>query len=65
MLEAQTKTLFKKGDWILIPPYEGEAIAPNVLIETANSDVYQLYNLKEDIGEQHNLAVEMPEKLQK
>jgi hypothetical protein len=35
-----------------------------VNIELGNSDEYQLYNLNEDIGQQHNLAPEQPDKLE-
>ncbi|MQY80245.1 MAG: sulfatase-like hydrolase/transferase [Bacteroidetes bacterium] len=64
VLEATTRTAFRKGDWILIPPYAGPAINTFVNIELGNSDVYQLYNLKEDIGQQKNLAETNPDKLQ-
>ena len=53
-----------KGDWILIPPYTGPAVAKEVNIELGNSSDYQLYNLKEDLSQQHNLAESNPEKLQ-
>jgi len=56
ILEATTRTALRKGDWVLIPPYIGPAIAKNVNIELGNSTEYQLYNLKEDLGEQNNLA---------
>ena len=64
VLEAGRKTLLKKGDWVLIPPHKGSAFYSKVRIESGNSEEYQLYNLKEDIGQEHNLASEMPEKLQ-
>ena len=35
-----------------------------VNIELGNSDEYQLYNLKDDIGEQNNLADSNKEKLE-
>ncbi|MEN8203611.1 MAG: arylsulfatase [Bacteroidota bacterium] len=56
ILEASTRTAFRKGDWVMIPPYKGPAINTQVNIELGNSAEYQLYNLKEDLGEQHNLA---------
>lgn len=63
ILEATTRTALRKGDWILIPPYKGPAFNPNVNIESGNSDHYQLYYLKDDIGEQNNLAESNNEKL--
>ncbi len=47
-------TSVRKGDWKLIRVYgEGENC----------NDGYELYNLKEDIGEANNLATKMPEKV--
>jgi arylsulfatase A-like enzyme len=64
ILEASTKTAYRKGDWVMIPPYNGAAISKSVNIELGNSKTHQLYNLREDIGQQQNLAVSNPEKLQ-
>jgi arylsulfatase A-like enzyme len=63
ILEATSRTCLRKGDWLMIPPYPGEAIKELVNIEMGNSSEYQLYNLKEDIGQQNNLAKTNPEKL--
>lgn len=63
VLEANTRTAFRKGDWVMIPPYKGPAKNENVNIELGNSESYQLYNLKEDIGQQDNLAETHKEKL--
>lgn len=65
VLEATSKTAFRKGDWAMIPPYKGPAVNGEVTIETGNSKEYQLYNLKEDIGQEHNLAKSNPKKLKK
>ena len=64
IIEATTRTAFRQGDWILIPPYKGPAINKIKNIETGNSKEFQLYNLKEDIGQKNNLAKANPEKLQ-
>ena len=58
--EANTKTAFRKGDWLMIPPYPGDAILEEVNIELGNSKDYQLYNLKNDIGQKNNLATSQP-----
>ncbi len=63
ILEASSKTAFRKGDWAMIPPYKGFAVYKEVNIEVGNSKDYQLYNLKEDIGQKHNLALSNPKKL--
>ncbi len=63
IIEANTRTALRKGNWVMIPPYDGNPVAKLVNIELGNSDKYQLYNLVEDIGEQNNLAKSNPEKL--
>ena len=63
ILEATTRTALRKGDWVMIPPYEGKAIEETVNIEVGNSKTYQLYNLKKDKGQQNNLATTHKEKL--
>lgn len=63
VIEATSRTALRKGDWIMIPPYKGPAINKSVNIELGNSEGFQLYNLKEDVGQQQNLAESNPEKL--
>jgi arylsulfatase A-like enzyme len=63
VIEANTKTAFRQGDWMLIPPYPGDAILEEVNIEMGNDKEYQLYNLKKDIGQKNNLAKAQPKKL--
>lgn len=63
ILEATTRTAFRKGDWMLIPPYAGPALNKFVNIELGNDKQYQLFNLSQDLAEQHNLANSNPEKL--
>ena len=64
ILEASTKTALRQGDWVMIPPCKGPAINKFVNIELGNSKEYQLYNLKDDIGQKNNLAEVNKEKLQ-
>ncbi|WP_372772047.1 arylsulfatase [Mangrovibacterium sp.] len=64
ILEANTKTALRKGDWLMIPPYQGVAVLKEVNIEIANSEEYQLFNLTDDLSQQNNLAKENPEKLE-
>lgn len=63
VLEANQKTAYRAGDWVLIPPYNGSAINTQVNIELGISQDYQLYNLKKDKSQQHNLADAQKEKL--
>ena len=63
VLEASSRTAFRQGSWVMIPPYPGPMVLKEVNIETGNSDQYQLYNLEEDLPQQNNLAEKFPEKL--
>lgn len=65
IIEATSRTAFRSGDYIMIPPYKGPALNKDVNIELGNSDEYQLYNLKEDLGQSKNLAKSDPELLEK
>ncbi|MCU4154665.1 arylsulfatase [Carboxylicivirga sp. A043] len=61
----QGRIAYREGDWILIPSYKGgKKISWGVDIETGFSSEPQLYNVKEDPGQQNDLAAEMPEKVQ-
>lgn len=64
VLEANFKTAYRKGDWIMIPPYKGASKNEQTNIELGIEDYYQLYNLKEDIGQAKNQANTNPNKLQ-
>ena len=63
IIEATSRTALRDGDWLMIPPYEGPSSNTEVNIELGNSTEYQLYNLKNDISQQNNLAKENPKKL--
>jgi arylsulfatase A-like enzyme len=64
VIEGTSRTALRKGNWAMIPPYEGPAVLGNVQIEIGNAAEYQLYNLEKDIAQQNNLAESNPEKLQ-
>nr|WP_319273244.1 arylsulfatase [uncultured Draconibacterium sp.] len=64
VLEASTRTAFRKGNWLMIPPYNGQAIATQVNIELGNSPEFQLYDLDGDLGQQENLAKTNAEQLE-
>ncbi len=63
VIEATSRTALRQGDWIMIPPYKGNPKNEQVNIETGTAPVYQLYNLRSDLGQQTNLAETNPEKL--
>lgn len=55
VLEAQGKLAFRKGDYVMIPPYKG----PKLNLtgnELGNMPEFTLYNLKEDPAQLNNLA---------
>ncbi len=54
---------YRAGDWVLIPPHQGPKQYKWVDIESGRDTVYQLYNLKEDPAQEHNLAASQPVKL--
>ena len=56
IIEASTRTAYRKGDWVMIPPYKGPAVSKNVNIELGNSLDFMLYNLKEDPSQKNNLS---------
>ena len=51
------------GDWKYISPSNGQAYYELTAIESGNSPVPQLYDLKNDIGEKNNLAQKYPDKV--
>lgn len=63
ILEATSRTAFRQGDWVMIPPYKGPALNKQVNIELGNAADFQLYDLTTDLGQQNNLATSNPEKL--
>jgi arylsulfatase A-like enzyme len=64
IIEAMSRTAFKKGKWVMIPPYKGPEVFKAKNIETGNAEFYQLFNLKKDPSQRNNLATSKPEKLQ-
>ncbi len=64
IIEATSRTAYIKGDWVMIPLYDGPAYLPTKGIETGNLSQFQLYNLAEDWSQQNNLAESNPEKLE-
>ncbi|TPN86222.1 sulfatase family protein [Aquimarina algicola] len=63
IIEATSRTALRSGDWLMIPMYPGKNFREKVGIEVGSLPEFQLYNLKEDIGQQNNLAKSNPDKL--
>lgn len=63
VLEATSRTALRKGEWLMIPPYDQKPVNTQVNIELGNDPDFQLYNLARDLGQQQNLAKSEPEKL--
>ena len=64
VVEASTRTAFRKGNWVIIPPYDAPTLNKNVNIELGNSNNFQLYNLEDDPSQKNNLAKIEKEKLE-
>jgi arylsulfatase A-like enzyme len=62
LLGKSDKTMYRKGDYVLIPPHGGPKKTNKwVNIETGRDTLMQLYNLKEDRAQRNNIAKENPE----
>ena len=61
VLEAAGRLCYRKGDWVLIPPYDGPKFMET---EYGNLDDFGLFNLSVDRGQQNNVAEQNPEKLE-
>lgn len=64
IIEAMSRTAFKKNDWVMIPPYKGPDKMWGKGVETGNSKKHLLFNLANDPKQQNNLAKENPDKLE-
>jgi arylsulfatase A-like enzyme len=63
VLEASGRLAFRAGTWLYIPPYPGKPLNAEVNLETGLSSTPQLYDLRTDPGQKHNLAPSAPTKL--
>ena len=57
----RAKTVYRKHDWVYIPPHDGPPVNPQTHIELGNSQDPQLYDLSQDIGQIRNVAAEQTE----
>lgn len=60
VVEAEGRMGYRRGDWVLMPPYKGEErnLTGN---ELGNLPDYGLFNVAEDPGQRHNRYAEQPE----
>lgn len=56
-------TAIIRDGWKYIQPHPGAAVMDLVNIESGNSPEPQLYDLRKDIGEKHNVAGQFPDKV--
>lgn len=61
VIEAAGTLSAYDGEWKYIAPSGGPAYQRQTDIELGNSPGEQLYNLREDLGERHNVAAERPD----
>lgn len=64
VIEANSKTAFRTGDWIMIPPHNGKAMNEQTHTELGIDTQFQLYNLKKDISQKKNQAASNPKLVQ-
>lgn len=64
LLEAKKRLCYRKGDYVLIPPYKGKQI-DKTGTEIGNIKDYALYNLKKDIHQDNDLSRKKPRKFEK
>lgn len=64
ILQGSYGTFIRENEWVMIPKNDtAPSFIETVKIETGISKEDQLYNLKEDFGQQENVASKYPEKL--
>lgn len=51
VIEGMLDYAFRQNEWVLLPPYPGD------------NKMYELYDIKKDPGQHHNLAEEKPQKV--
>lgn len=62
VLGSMGRLTYRSGDWQLIPPFDGPEVDPTD-IETGNSGLWALYDLRTDLAQRRNVAAEYPERV--
>ena len=65
VVEGMFNYAFRQGDWVMIPPYPSYYKDSDEDNFSGFSNSYQLYNLKEDIGQRNNLAEKEKQRLRR
>ena len=65
VIEGMSTYAFRQGDWVMIPPYPSASPKTDEKTTMNMSHCYQLYNVKEDVGQQHNLATKEVQRLRR
>lgn len=60
---TQRKTLYRQDNWVFLPALDRPRYHPGTGNDIGNSHWDQLYDLDADIGQRHNLAHEMPDRV--
>ena len=61
LVEQASALSLRVGNWKYIEPNRGPKVSANTNTETGNDPNGQLYDLGNDVGEQHNVAAQHPE----
>ena len=64
VVEAKSRLAYRKGDYMMIPPYNGISYRKNKKVELGNVRDYALFNLKEDRSQKNDLASSETEMLE-
>jgi arylsulfatase A-like enzyme len=64
VVEAKSRLAYRKGDYMMVPPYKGKVYRKTKEVELGNVKDYALYNLKEDRMQQNDLSSSKPDKLE-
>lgn len=64
LLEAKKRLCYRKGNYVLIPPYEGKQI-DKTGTEIGNLKDYGLYNIGRDPHQDHDLSAKRPRKFRR
>lgn len=65
VIEGVFNYALRQGDWVMIPPYPVYYDDPDGPSFTGMGNCYQLYNVKEDVGQQNNLVTQEPHRLRR
>ncbi len=63
IIEGMNNYAYREGDWVMIPPYPTRRSSYENDNFAGLGLSYQLYNIKEDIAQQNNLAEKEPQRL--